>query len=346
MYRGCPMSDERYAPQMRLPTLGASGQERLTAACVAVVGVGATGSGIADALARAGVGALRLIDRDVVELSNLHRQVLYDEAAVASGLPKAEAARQRLAQINSQVRVEAHVADLQPGNALGLLGGVDLVMDGTDNFAARFLINDACAALMIPWIYTGVVGTVVHGFPVVPGVTACFRCYLDAVPPAGTTQTCDVAGVLGAAVSVGAGFAACEGIKLLVKPEDVAEGLFAYDVWRREGRRLGLPRHPDCPTCAGTYDHLEGEANSSPARLCGRDAVALPAPAAGELDLGALAARLEDLGALEVNNRFLIRFAPRGADMTLTVFTDGRAIVKGTQDLAAARTLYARYVGG
>lgn len=339
------MSEDRYAVQKRLAALGPAGQERLAAACVAVVGVGATGCGIADALVRAGVGSVRLIDRDIVELSNLHRQVLYDEASVRGGLPKAEAARARLEAINSTVRIEAHVVDLQPSNALGLLGGADLVLDGTDNFAARFLINDATAALGIPWVYAGVVGMNVHGFPVVHGTSACFRCYLDAVPPAGSTETCDTAGVLGPAVMVAAGLAAAEGIKLLVQPDAVAPGLLVYDVWNREGRRLGLPRHADCPTCSGRYEHLEGAAGAA-AKLCGRDAVALPAPAAGELDLEALAARLADLGTFEARNAFLLRFRPSNADQSLTVFRDGRAIVKGTQDPAAARTLYARYVGG
>lgn len=337
----------RYAAQTRLPSLGADGQRTLSQACAVVVGVGATGCGIAEVLVRAGVGTVRLIDRDVIELGNLHRQVLYDEADVASGLPKAEAARARLSRINSQVTVDARVADLHGGNALALLQDADVVLDGTDTFGARFVINDACASLGIPWVYAGVVGTTVHGFPIVPGRTACFRCYMDAVPPPGSTQTCDTAGVIGSAVLVASGIAATEGLKLLLgRTDELAEGLFVFDAWTREGRLLGLTKRPDCPTCAGTYDHLAG-ADRPPARLCGRDAVALPAPTDAQLDLDALATRIAALGTVSAKNPFLLRFHPTDLPaLTLTVFQDGRAIVSGTTDEAAARGAYARFIGG
>jgi molybdopterin-synthase adenylyltransferase len=337
----------RYAAQTRLPALGAEGQKRLRDACAVVVGVGATGCGIAEVLVRAGVGRVRVIDRDVIELGNLHRQVLYDEAAVASGLPKAEAAGERLRAINADVDVTAHVADLHAGNVLALLKGADVVFDGTDNFGARFLINDACCSLGTPWVYAGVVGTTVHGFPVVPGKTPCFRCYLDAVPPPGSTQTCDTAGVLGSAVLVASGIAATEGLKILMgRTGELAEGLFVFDTWTREGRLLGLSKRPDCPTCAGTFEHLEGE-QRPPARLCGRDAVALPAPAEIKLDLDALAKRLDGLGQITAKNAFLLRFEPsESAGLRLTVFRDGRGLVSGTTEIGAARGLYSRYVGG
>lgn len=337
----------RYAAQTRLPALGAGGQERLRLARAVVVGVGATGCGIAEVLVRAGVGRVSVIDRDVIELGNLHRQVLYDEAAVASGLPKAEAARERLKAINSDVEVTAHVADLHSGNVVSLLKGADVVFDGTDNFGARFLINDACVSLGIPWIYAGVVGTTVHGFPVVPGKTPCFRCYLDAVPPPGSTQTCDTAGVLGSSVMVAAGIAATEGLKILVgRTGELAEGLFVFDTWTREGRVLGLSKRPDCPTCAGTYEHLDG-GERPPARLCGRDAVAVPAPGDAKLDLDALAERLDGLGQVTAKNAFLLRFEPSDSiGLTLTVFRDGRGLVSGTTEVSAARGLYSRYVGG
>ncbi len=335
----------RYACQVRLAPLGAAGQARLRAARAAVVGVGATGSVIAEALARAGVGRLRLIDRDVLELSNLARQVLYDERDVAAALPKAEAARRRLSQVNGEVELEARVADLDAQRAGELLAGVDLVFDGTDNFATRFLLNDACLAAGVPWIYAGVVGTSVHGFPVVPGRTACFRCYLHAPPPPGSTETCETAGVLGAAVLVAGGLAAAEGLKLLAGAGEPASGLFLIDVWSREGRRVALPRDPDCPACAGRYEFLEGARDT--AELCGQDAISLRAPPDTRLDLALQADRLAALGAVEAPNPFLIRFSPREpAGLQLTLFPDGRALIKGTRDPAVARTVYARYVGG
>lgn len=337
--------DERYRSQMRVTALGGpAGQERLGRATAAVVGLGATGGAIAEALVRAGVGRVRLIDRDVVELANLHRQVLFDEADAAAGLPKAEAARARLARINGQVALEERVADLGPDNALELLADADLVLDGTDNFATRFVLNDACLARGVPWVYAGVVGTTVHGFPIVPGRTACFRCYLEELPPPGAVETCERAGVLGPAVLVAAGFAAAEALKLLLGGPP-AEGLLVIDVWTREARRVGLPRDPACPACAGDYQHLVA-AGQREVALCGREAVMLRAPGPAAPDLLLLAARLEPLGRVEARGRHLLRFVPRGAEQhALTLFADGRAIVAGTVDPAQARGLYARWVG-
>ncbi|MGE0710974.1 MAG: ThiF family adenylyltransferase [Planctomycetota bacterium] len=336
----------RYSCQLKLPVWGgAEGQARLRAATVAVVGTGATGCAIADTLVRAGVGTLRLIDRDVLEASNLQRQVLYDEQDLQSGLPKAELARRRLAQVNAEVALEAHVTDLHAGNVRALLDGADLVLDGTDNFLTRFVINDACAQAQVPWVYAGVVGTEVHGFPVLPG-EACFRCYIPSPPEPGSTETCQTGGVLGSAVLVAAGLAATEGLKLLVRgAAEAARGLLVLDVWTRDARRVRIPKDPDCPTCAGRYDFLAAPREAH-AELCGQDAVALRSPTAARLDLEALAARLTELGALEARNRFLLRFTPRDAPgLTLTVFADGRALVRGTQDPGVARSTYAKYVG-
>lgn len=324
---------------------GPAGQARLEASTAAVVGVGATGGAIAEALVRAGVGRVRLIDRDVVELSNLHRQVLFDEADAAAGLPKAEAARARLERVNRAVALEAVVADLGPDAAAALLAGADLVLDGTDNFATRFVINDACLAAGVPWVYAGVVGTTVHGFPVVPGRTACFRCYQEAVPPPGALETCETAGVLGPAVLIAAGFAATEGLKLLLGGPP-AEGLLVVDAWTREARRIALPRDPACPACLGRYEHLAAPASKEPLVLCGRAAVMVPSPGRTAPDLQLLAARLEGHGRLEARGRHLLRFVPRGSEAhALTLFADGRAIVAGTTDPALARSLYARWVG-
>ena len=338
----------RYACQIKLPAWGGpEGQARLRAATVVVVGVGATGSAIAEALTRAGVGALRLIDRDVLEPSNLQRQALYDEEDLASGLPKAALAERRLRRINGEVEVEARVSDLHAGNVGDLFAGADLVLDGTDNFLTRFVINDACLRAGLPWIYAGVVGTEVHGFPVLPG-EACFRCYLGEPPPPGTTETCQTAGVLGPAVMVAAGYAAAEGLKLLVQgAREAARGLFLTDVWTREGRRVRISRDPDCPACAGRYEFLDAPREGH-AELCGQDAVALRPPRgrAADLDLERLADKLASLGELEARNRFLLRFAPSDApSLRLTLFNDGRALVKGTVDPGTARSAYAKYVG-
>lgn len=339
-----PQADlERYACQVR--RLGADAQRRLAGATCAVVGVGATGGAIADAMVRAGVGTVRVIDRDVVELSNLQRQVLYDEDDVRDHLPKAEAARRRLTRVNSSVRVDARVADLDGTNAVALLEGADVVLDGTDTFAARFVLNDACARLGVPWVYAGVVGTTVHGFAVVPGETPCFRCYLDAAPPPGTSATCETEGVIGPAVLVAAGFAAAEGLKLLAGREDLALGLLVVDVWTRDARRITLRRDPACPTCAGRFDALGAGATVASEELCGRDAVLLRGGPA--VDLPALSARLAGLGGVGPQSAFLLRFTPRDpAGASLTVFADGRALVRGTGDATAARALYARYIGG
>lgn len=340
-----PQDLERYACQLRMrPFGGVEAQRRLAAATSVVVGVGATGGVIADALVRAGVGRVRLVDRDVVELSNLQRQVLFDEEDARAHLPKAEAARRRLQRVNSQVEVEARVADLDGRNALALLEGASLVLDGTDNFAARFVINDACAALGVPWVYTGVVGATVHGMPIVPGRTACFRCYLDAPPAPGAAATCETDGVIGPTVLVGGGFAAAEGLKLLAAGPDapVADGLLIVDVWTREARRVRVPRDPACPTCAGRRDFLGVGADAE--ELCGQDAVLLRG--APPVDLPTLAARLRGLGEVGPVNAYLLRFAPREpAGAALTIFADGRALVRGTRDVGAARGLHARYVG-
>lgn len=340
-----PAGLERYACQLRLRSLGGeAAQRRLARSACAVVGAGATGGAIAEAMVRAGVGRVVIIDRDVVELGNLQRQTLYDEEDVRAGWPKAEAARRRLTRVNSAVEVEGRVADLDGRNAVSLLQGADLVLDGTDTFGTRFVINDACAELGIPWVYAGVVGTTVHGFPVVPGRTPCFRCYLDAPPPPGAAATCETDGVIGPAVLVAAGFAAAEGLKLLAGQGDaLAEGLLVLDVWTRDARRVRLNRDPACSTCAGRREALV--AGAAAEELCGQDAVLLRG--APPVDLPALSSRLAAAGVVGPANGFLLRFAPAGADgASLTVFADGRALVKGTRDAAAARALYARYIGG
>lgn len=338
-------SFDRYAKQIRFAPLGESGQARLRASGVLIVGVGALGSVISETLTRSGVGRIRLVDRDVVELSNLQRQTLYTERDVHNGLPKAIAAAERLQAVNSQVEIDPHVADLTHQNLRELADGVDLLLDGTDNFATRFLLNDFAQAERKPWVYAGVVGSEGRVMPIVPGRTACLACLLPEPPPPGDTETCDSAGVLGPAVNVVASLAAAEALKLLTGNEDaLASGLTVVDLWRNHHRRLSVPPATDCPVCQGRrFDWLEGRRSSAATVLCGQGAVQINAPVdAAPLDLGTLRRRLEPLGEVS-GNAFLLRV--RYEDHPLTVFTDGRVIVGGVENESEARSVIARCLG-
>jgi molybdopterin-synthase adenylyltransferase len=337
------MDLERYSRQMLFRPLGRAGQERLAAARVLVVGCGALGSVLANTLVRAGVGFTRLVDRDIVELSNLQRQVLYDEADARDGTPKAVAAARALAAINSTVTIEPVVADVTNDNVEPLLAEVDLVVDGLDNFAARYLINDACVKQGLPWVYAGVVASYGMVMPVVPGEGPCYRCVFPEVPPPGQAQTCDTVGVLGPAVNVVASFAAMEAMKLLVGAE-TERALLAVDVWRNSFERLPMPpRDAACPACGQRrFEFLEAWAPRETAVLCGQDAVQVSGGAGKAASLTALAERWRPLGQVVVTPYMArLRLGPH----ELTVFQDGRAIIKGTDDASVARSLYARYVG-
>ncbi len=334
----------RYSRQELFAGIGREGQERIRAARVAVVGAGALGSVLAETMARAGVGALAVVDRDYVELSNLQRQSLFDEDDVARGLPKAVAAESRLRRINSEVEVRGLVADLGGDNALELLRGAALVLDGTDNFEARFLLNDACLKLGIPWVYGACVGAYGLALAVRPRVSPCLRCVLEERPAPGSGPTCDTAGVVGPVVHVVAGLQAAEGLKLLAQAEDaLLPGVVSVDLWQGTFDVMDLRgQAPWCPACTeGRYDYLESPVGTS-AVLCGRDAVQVRPPAGARLDLAALAERLRGVGRVALND-YLLRFET--GEEELVVFADGRAIVKGVADTARARTLYARYVG-
>ncbi|GIW72417.1 MAG: molybdopterin biosynthesis protein MoeB [Planctomycetota bacterium] len=339
---------ERYLRQIALGCLGEQAQRRLARARAVVVGCGATGGALAELLARAGVGRLRVIDRDLVDRTNLQRQRLFDDADARAARPKALAAAARLEAINPEIEIEPVLADLNPANARALLGDAECVLDGTDNFATRLLMNDACIEAGTPWVYTGVVGTVGHTMPIVPGRTACLRCYLPAPPPPGAVPTCESAGVLGAAVDAVAGFAAAEAIKLLAgAPDAVVPGLLVLDVWARQVRRIEVPADPDCPCCgARRFEFLAAGTGTAAAALCGRNAVHVPAPpGAPPPDFAALAARLERAGLEPIRlAERLLRF--RAGELEVSVFPDGRAIVRGTEDPARARALYSRYLGG
>jgi adenylyltransferase/sulfurtransferase len=338
-------AEQRYSRQTLFSGIGAAGQERLSRARVLIAGCGALGSVLANSLARAGVGYLRLVDRDFVEGNNLQRQVLYDEQDALDGLPKAIAAERALRRINSLITVDAHVSDITADSVVPLLDGIDVVLDGTDNFETRYLLNDACVKAKIPWIYSGVIAAYGVTMPILPGETACLRCVFPDRPLPGTTPTCDTAGVLNGIVGVITGMASTEALKLLVGSDQLARGLTWIDLWENTFERVELPRVPDCPTCGlGQYEYLDAPLDESGVSLCGRNAVQVR-PAQGTtsaLDLRALAERLKPTGEV-ASNEFLLRLRVDGYEMT--VFPDARAIIKGTADPAVARSIYARYVG-
>lgn len=355
----------RYHRQIILPEIGEAGQRRLLASHAAVIGCGALGSCIADGLARAGVGRLTIVDRDLLELTNLQRQVLYDEQDLADNLPKAEAARRRLVRINSAISIDAIVDDVNASNVESIIGEAQVIVDGLDNFETRYLLNDVAVKRGIAYVYGGAVAT--HGMTATflphapPAGRAlrewdafagpCLRCVFDAAPPAGSTLTCDTAGVLGPVVGVIANMQAAEAIKILAGRFDaVSRDLTTIDLWRGEHQRLDLAgawRDGECACCGqGRFEHLCGEFAGATASLCGREAVQIVPRAAGRTDLASLAARLEPHGRVE-HNRFLLRAALHDAagPIDLTVFPNGRAIIKGTSRPDVARGIYARYVG-
>lgn len=331
---------ERYSRQVRFAGIGEQGQQRLLDARVAVAGCGALGSFHAGALARAGVGFLRIIDRDYVEFSNLQRQWLFDECDAEQGLPKAIAAARKTAGINSSVEVEPAVADLTPANVADLLGGVDLILDGTDNFETRYLINDFAVRQGVPWVYGAAVGSYGITMPVIPGKTACLRCiYPD--PPLGAQPTCETAGVLGTVTALIASWQVSAVMKILCGVEPAAK-ITTVDVWSGEIRQVAQPGPvADCPACGKReFPYLAGE-RRAPVSLCGHNAVQIH-ERSRPVELRELAARLSPLGPVRANE-FALRFEI--PPYLLTVFPDGRAIIKGTTDIGVARSLYARYIG-
>jgi adenylyltransferase/sulfurtransferase len=339
---------ERYVRQMSFAPLGPAGQRRLAASRGLVCGCGALGSVLANTLARAGVGHLRIVDRDFLQLNNLQRQVLYDEQDVASGLPKAIAARNRLQRINSQINIEAIVTDLDHTNVARLIADVDIILDGTDNFETRFLLNDASIKFDLPWVYGGCIGAEGQTMTIIPGQTPCLRCLIPESPPPGTTPTCDTAGILAPAVNVVASWQAVEAIKILSGNRDaISRTLNVFDLWDGRVRQVSLESLRDrhaCPACdRREFPWLEGKRGSHTAVLCGRNAVQLSFPdRPQQLSLDALGQKLHGIGQV-MRNPFLLRLAVEG--YVLTVFPDGRAIINGTEDIALARTIYAKYIG-
>ncbi len=336
----------RYARQIQFPEIGQAGQEKLVEARVLVVGCGALGSVIAETLTRAGIGSLRLVDRDFVELNNLQRQVLYDEHDVARRLPKAVAAAEKLKLINNSVHFEAEVADLNFRNIERFVEGVDVILDGTDNFETRFLINDIAMQQRIPWVYGGCLGATGQTLSILPPDTPCLRCLYPEPPPPGSTETCDTAGIVGSIILVVAAIQSLEAIKIVTGRHDaVSRYLQVFDLWENRTRPIGLEGlapFARCPCHRGEYPWLLGERAAQDAVLCGRNAVQLRFPSAESVSLEELERRWNTLGQI-TRNPFLVRLETDSHQ--ITVFADGRAIVEGTQDPTAARSLYARYVG-
>jgi adenylyltransferase/sulfurtransferase len=339
-------SASRYSRQELFAPIGASGQERLGAARVLVVGCGALGTHAAESLARAGVGALRLVDRDVVEWSNLQRQSSFTEDDARDGLPKAEALAAHLRRVNSEVDIEAQAVELHRHNALLLAQDADLILDGSDNVATRFLLNDLSYKLGLPWVYAGAVEgrAVAQAFSGTGG--PCLRCILGAPPPPGTLATCDTAGILGPAASVAAGWQAALALRILVEgsARSVARLQVRQELWDIESRVLAVEADPNCPTCVeGAFEFLDADRGDDAVRLCGRNAVQVrPRSPAGGADLDALARRIARLAGVERRSGCL-HFSVE--DVSVTVFSDLRAVFDGLTDLERARSLYARFLG-
>ncbi len=338
---------DRYSRQVRFPGMGEAGQKKLMASRVTLCGCGALGTVLANHLVRAGVGFVRVVDRDFIETHNLQRQILFDEQDVADNLPKAEAAARKLRKINSTVTIEPVVTDIDHTNILKLVEDVDLILDGTDNFETRYLINDAAVKLNKPWIFGGVIGSEGQTMTILPGQTPCMRCVIEDSPPPGMTPTCETAGVLGPAVAVVASFESVEAIKILSgNYESLNKKLIMFDIWDwsfRELKIASLKDKVDCPCCKHRkFEWLDGDQGSHTTTLCGRNAVQIATRRKDPLNFAEMASRLASLGEIR-HNAFMLRFATEGHEFT--VFPDGRAIIKGTNDIAKARTLYSQFVG-
>jgi adenylyltransferase/sulfurtransferase len=334
--------EDRYSRQILFRGIGPEGQQRLGQSSVTIVGCGATGSALGSLLARTGVGTLRIIDRDYVEASNLQRQILFDERDAAESLPKAVAASRKLQAANSAIRIEGMVADLTPDNIEELLEGAQLILDGTDNFETRYLINDYAISKNVPWVYTAAVGSYCVTMNILPGETACLACIFPDSPKA-LVETCDTSGILNSAVNAAASLSATEAIKYLVGASDkMRRTLLSFDVWENDRAEISADRpRPGCRACVEKdFVHLAGEATPH-ISMCGRNSVQIH-ERHRPIDFPAMSARLGPHGTVKYND-FVLKFCRDPLEMTL--FPDGRAIIKGTTDTGVARSLYARFVG-
>jgi molybdopterin/thiamine biosynthesis adenylyltransferase len=338
---------ERYSRQIRFPGMREDGQRKLLNSRVTLCGCGALGTVLANVLVRGGVGHLRLIDRDFIETSNLQRQVLFDEQDVAANLPKAEAAARKLRAINSSVTIEPIVTDIDRTNIYDLVHDADIILDGTDNFEIRYLINDAAIKLGKPWVYGGCIGSHGQTMTILPGETPCLRCVFEAAPGPGEAGTCETAGVLSPIINIIASYQATEAFKILAgRREKINRELLYFDVWDNIQKRIKIAPllgKVDCPCCQRKkFEWLDGDMGSHTTSLCGRNAVQVAHRTSSTLNFDDLARNLATMGQVS-HNRFLLKFQVDSYDFT--VFPDGRAIIKGTDDVDKARTLYAKYIG-
>ena len=337
--------NDRYSRQILFPGIGKAGQEKLGASRITIIGCGALGASHAEMFARAGVGRLKIIDRDFVEFTNLQRQTLFKESDAIERLPKAIAAQIRIAEINSEVEVEAIVADVNRSNIESMISDADVILDGTDNFQVRYLLNDACVKLGKTWIYGAAVSSYGTTMTIIPGETACLRCIFEEMPDAGSSPTCDTAGVIMPIIATVSAVQVSEALKLIVEDRDALHGsLMQFDVWQNDWRKIKLAKpNPDCRTCGDrVFDFLDAESPEFAAVLCGRDAVQISPPNSTSFDLSAFRSKIAGLSDVKQND-YLVRFSIDGNE--ITIFRDGRAIIKGTDDMSKARSLYARYVG-
>ncbi|MBX7171861.1 MAG: ThiF family adenylyltransferase [Pyrinomonadaceae bacterium] len=335
----------RYSRQILFHPIGKSGQEKLLNSRVLLVGCGALGAAHAETLTRAGVGKLRVVDRDFVEFSNLQRQTLYKEQDALNRLPKAIACQNRLAEINSEIQVEPIVADVNRSNIEDLIKDCDLVIDGTDNFSVRYLLNEACVKYSKIWIYGAAVSSYGTTMTILPNQTPCLHCIFEEMPSAGSAPTCDTAGVIMPIITSISAIQTTEALKILTENfEQLHKSLIQIDVWQNDWRKIKLSKpNEDCETCGKrNFELLEGNSQEFFTTLCGRDAVQISAPKPTKIDLKNLADKLNHLGEIK-QNEYLVRFSVDNFEVT--VFQDARAIIKGTDDLTTARTIYAKYIG-
>ncbi|MBA7584394.1 hypothetical protein ES708_26347 [subsurface metagenome] len=333
---------DRYSRQVLFPGIGEEGQKKLGNSSVVIIGCGALGTVIATSLVRAGVGKVKIIDRDFIEYHNLQRQVIFDEEDIKAELPKAIAAERHLKKVNSSIEIEGVVADVNHANIERLVAGADLILDGLDNFETRLLINDVSLKHNIPWVYGGVIASLGMTMTIIPHETPCFRCLQASPTGKDMALTCDTAGVITPAPFIIGSLQTAEALKILVGAGEINQDVIIIDVWRGEFSRFKIGRRADCPTCRGKYEFLEARFGTRTTSLCGQNAVQVLNPEAREVSFEQLAAHLGPVGEVSYNE-FMLRFRVDSHEMV--IFHDGRAIVKDTDDEALARGLYAKYIG-
>jgi len=333
---------DRYSRQTIFPGIGDEGQRRLGNSCVVIIGCGALGTIIATSLVRAGVGKVRIIDRDFIEYHNLQRQALFDEDDIKNQLPKAIAAERHLKRVNSSIEIQGIVADVNYTNIERFVRGADIILDGLDNFETRFLINDVSLKNKIPWVYGGAISSFGMTMTIIPHATPCFRCFIGSSTGRGIIQTCDTAGVISPIPFIIGSLQTAEAMKILVGAENINRELITIDVWKGTFHRFKISPRRSCPTCQGKYEFLEGKFGGRTTVLCGQNAVQVSNPKVERLSFKELAAHLKPVGEVSYNE-FMLRFSADTHEMV--IFPDGRAIVKNTTDDSLARGLYAKYIG-